>query len=95
MVESGLRLMLAPPQSEPPMCPGLTSTKSSSSSELAHGPEEAPGTLLGLDGEVGAGQIADEERVPGEEHPGLLGTTGVLYEEREVLGTMAGGGYGD
>lgn len=62
--------------------------------QLAQGTEQAPRALLGLDGEVRAGKVSDEERVPGEQDPGLLAPACVLQGEREVLGPVAGGGHG-
>jgi hypothetical protein len=39
--------------------------------QFAQGPEEVPSTLLGLHDQVGAGEVPDEQRVPGEQQPGL------------------------
>ena len=49
---------------------------------------------LGLDGEIRAGKISDEERVPGDEDPGLLTPAGILYGEREVFWAVSGGCHG-
>src|SRR5829696_4839814 len=63
--------------------------------QFAQGPEEVPSTLLGLHGQVGAGEVPDEERVPGEEQPRLLRPARVLDQEAGVLGAVAGSGDGD
>ena len=52
--------------------------------------EEALGALLRADGEVGTGRVADEERVAGEDEPGLVGARAVDHGEARVLRAVAG-----
>ena len=52
---------------------------------------EDPGRALArLDREVGAGDVADEQRVPGEHGPGIPAAITVAEQERCVLGPVAG-----
>src|SRR2546423_14981832 len=43
-----------------------------------------------LDGEIGPRRIADEERITGENEPGLFGSAAVDHDEAAVLWTVAG-----
>ena len=52
--------------------------------------EDAAGALLLLDGEVGAGDVADEQRVAGQHGPRLVAARGVDQREGGVLGPVAG-----
>src|SRR2546423_1712766 len=51
---------------------------------------EDPGrTLLPVDGQVRAGDVGDEQRIPGEHRPGALPVAGIVVEdERGVLGPV-------
>src|SRR5207244_5068561 len=51
---------------------------------------ESARPLLGLDGQVRPGDVADEERVAGQEQPRRLVAASVLDDEGEVLGPVAG-----
>ena len=51
--------------------------------------EEPLGALSRLDGEVGPGGVADEERVTGEDEPGLVGPAAVDHRDARVLGPVA------
>jgi hypothetical protein len=53
------------------------------------GAEELARALLLLDGQVGPRDVADEERVAGEDEPRLAGAARVLHEVGEVLGAVA------
>ena len=52
--------------------------------------EEAVGALPRADGEIGPSRVADEEGVPREDEPGLVGAGAVDHRQAGVLGTMAG-----
>ena len=52
--------------------------------------EDAARALLLVDGEVGAGDVADEQRVAGQDRPRLVAARGVDERERGVLGAVAG-----
>ena len=52
--------------------------------------KEPFGALVGLDGEVWASRVADEQRVAGQEQPGLVGARPVRDGEAAVLRAMAG-----
>src|SRR5207245_9855376 len=51
---------------------------------------ESARPLLGLDGQVRPGHVADEERVAGQEQPRRLVAASVLDDEGEALGPGAG-----
>ena len=53
--------------------------------------EHLRGALARLDRQVGAGDVADEERVAGEERPGRAAAARVAEQEAGVLGPVAGG----
>ena len=80
----------AAPQSEPATWPGKTSTPSASSSSRRRRVEQALGALARLDREIGPGRVADEQRVAGEDEPGLVGATAVGDREAAVLRPVAG-----
>ena len=83
--------MPGPPHSEPPRCPGHTSTVSGSAHELVvERVEDAAGALLLVDREVGPGDVADEQRVAGEDRPRLVRAGAVDERERGVLGPVPG-----
>ena len=52
--------------------------------------EDAARPLARIDGEVGPGDIAREERVAAQKRPGLVASRRVMEEERGVLGPMSG-----
>ena len=54
-------------------------------------PEEPAGALLGVDCEIRARDVAHEERVAGDDEPGLLAAAPVGDEIRGVLRPVAGG----
>ena len=56
--------------------------------------EELTRTLLGLDREVGTCDVADEERVAGDDQPGLFAARSVGDDVRRVLGPVARSGEG-
>ncbi len=56
--------------------------------EPAQAVEEPLGALPRRDGEVGAGSVADEERVAGEHQPRLVSSRAVDHRERAVLGPV-------
>ena len=51
---------------------------------------EVAGAFAGLDGEVGPGGVADEQRVAGQEQPGLVAARPVDDGEAGVLGPVPG-----
>src|SRR5215216_2838085 len=53
--------------------------------QAMHRRPELPGTFLGLDRQVGACEVADEERIPGDDEPGLLSAAGVGDQVGGVL----------
>ena len=53
-------------------------------------PEDVGGSLPRLDREVGASDVADEERVAGQHRPRLAAAAGVAQEEAGVLGPVPG-----
>ena len=57
---------------------------------VAQRAEHAPRALLLVDREVGAGDVADEQRVAGQDGPRLGAAGGVDQRERRVLGPVAG-----
>ena len=57
---------------------------------LVQGAEDVGGALARLDREVGAGDVADEERVAGQHRPGVAAAVGVAEQEGGVLGPVAG-----
>ena len=67
------RELIALPQSEPATCPGNTSTPSGSSSSRRSEWKSPSAPSAALDGEVGSGCVADEERVAREDEPRLVG----------------------
>ena len=84
-----LRELIALPQSEPATCPGNTSTPSGSSSSRRSEWKRASGARRRLDGEVGSGRVADEERVAREHEPRLVRTCRVDHGETAVLGPVS------
>ena len=52
--------------------------------------EEALGALLRADGEVGSGGVADEERVAGEDEPGLVGAVRSMTARQVCSGRCPG-----
>jgi hypothetical protein len=58
--------------------------------EPAEAVEQALGSLLGLDCEVGAARIPDEERVAGQDEPRLVAPRAVDDREAAVLRPVAG-----
>ena len=67
IVEVVLRSRPEPPQSEPPRCPGQTSTSSSRVKQpLVQRAEERGGARPWLDRQIGASNVADEQRVSAE-----------------------------
>ena len=77
--------------SEPPRWPGQTSTSSGSAMQPLVQRAEDPGRALArLDREVGAGDVADEQRVAGQDGPGIAAAIGVAEQEGGVLGPVAG-----
>ena len=82
--------LIALPQSEPATCPGKTSTPSGSSSSRRSEWKSPSAPSFALDREVGPGGVADEERVAGEDEPGLLGAGAVDDGEARVLGPVPG-----
>ena len=91
IVEEVLRSSPEPPQSEPPRCPGQTST---SSGEFQQPPvqraEHVGGALARFDRQVGAGDVADEERVAGKQRPGRPAAAGSLSRKQVCSGRCPG-----
>ena len=85
-----LRSIDGPPHSDPPRCPGQTSTSSPSSSSRAQRAEDPARALLLLDREVGPRDVAHEQRVAGQHRPRLRPARGVDQRERRVLGPVPG-----
>jgi hypothetical protein len=61
---------------------------------LVEGPVDVRGPLLRLDRQIGAGDVADEQRVAAEEGPGLASPGAVAEQERGVLRAMPWGVQG-
>src|SRR6188472_4807492 len=57
---------------------------------LVQGAEDVGGALARLDREVGAGDVADEEAVPGQRRPGIVAARSVAKQEGGVLVAVAG-----
>ena len=82
--------MSALPQSEPPRWPGQTSTQRRQSEQaLVERAMERDRPLARLDGEIGAGDVTDEQRVAGEDRDRIAAAPGVAQEIRGVLGPVA------
>ena len=92
IVEEVLWSIAALPQVEPPRCAGpdldLVGERQQALVQRAVDLRRA---VARLDREVGAGDVADEQRVAGEHRPGLAAAPGVAEQERGVLGPVAGG----
>ena len=46
--------------------------------------------VAGLDRQIRARDVADEQRVAGQDRPGIVGASGIVQHERGVLGAVAG-----
>ncbi len=55
------------------------------------GAEQVGSAFAGLDGEVGTGDVADEERVAAQQRPGVAAAAPVAEQEAGVLRPVAGG----
>ena len=85
-----VRADTARPQAEPATCPGNTSTPSPSpASRSMQRVVEALGSLAAADREIGTRDIADEQRVAGQEDPGIVAALEVGDRDAAVLGAMA------
>ena len=90
IVEEVLLSMPELPQSEPPRCPGQTSTLSGrENSRSCRERKICSRALLGVDREVGPGDVADEQRVAGQHRPGIGAAAAVAQQEGRVLGPVA------
>jgi hypothetical protein len=80
-----------PPHIEPPRVPGPDLDVAAQRQQLlTQRPEDAACALGLLDREVGPRDIADEQRVAGQDRPRLLAAPQVEQRERRVLGPVAG-----
>ena len=80
-----------PPHSEPPRCAGPhLDVVGQREQLLVQRAEDAARALLLVDREVGARDVADEQRVAGQHRPRLVAARGVDQRERRVLGPVAG-----
>ena len=72
------------------MCPGQTSAKSPRLQQALQRAVEPARALLRVDGEVGPGDVAHEERVSGDDEPGLIAPAPVGDQVGGVLGPVPG-----
>src|SRR6185437_14379504 len=58
--------------------------------QLLHAPEQVLRALFGVDGKLGSTEIADHQRVAGEDEPRLLCPRAVAHQQADVLRRVAG-----
>ena len=90
IVEEDLLSMPELPQSEPPRCPGQTSTCPAARTGARAASGRSPPRPRALDRQVRPGHVADEQRVAGQHGPGIAAAAAVAEEEGGVLGAVAG-----